>query len=148
MRPKLFLFLTSTLLTLFFAAPIFAADFNIKLRKTDINELKQQLMPRFEQNISYLNGLLDCLELGKTVNNCLNEYVLLADKQYSSNSSDNKKRNDEIRKSIENKMNENNIQADELIPELKKWLVEAESIKDCLIKGQTANELKDCIVKH
>ena len=65
MRQYLYLFLSSILAFLIFLIPIHAADFNIKLRKTDINELKQQLMPAFEQNILYLNELLSCLERKK-----------------------------------------------------------------------------------
>ena len=130
---------------LFIVNPIFAADFNIKLRKTDINELKQQLMPRFEQNIAYLNELVNCLDVGKTLNTCLNEYALVVEKQ---DSSENLKRNDEIRRSIESKVDEDNIQPEALLSELKKLLMEAESIKSCLNKGRTANDLKDCIVKH
>lgn len=131
-----------------FQLSIHAADFNIKLRKTDINELKQQLMPRFEQNISYLNLLLNCLEEGKKINTCLNEYSLIVEKQYSENSPENRKRNNELRQNIESKIEEKDIQPEELISELKKLLIEAESIKTCLNKGQTANDLKDCIIKR
>lgn len=122
----------------------YSGDFNIKLRKTDINELKQQLMPVFEENINILNKLLSCLEKGKTVDACLNDYSLLVD---SKNESD-KERNDQIRNNIKNKIAEKNIQQEKIISELKKLLFEAEKVTQCLHKGKTANELKDCVLLY
>ncbi|MCK5648175.1 MAG: hypothetical protein KAI22_04785 [Gammaproteobacteria bacterium] len=147
MRQYLHLFLSSALSFLIFLIPVHAADFNIKLRKTDINELKQQLMPAFEQNILYLHELLSCLERKKMLDVCLNEYTLVVDGKESANSSLTKERNEQLKQTLENKINEKNIQPEEVISELKKLLAEAEQIKRCLYQGQTANELKDCIVK-
>ncbi|MCW8932423.1 MAG: hypothetical protein OQL19_19580 [Gammaproteobacteria bacterium] len=147
MRHLLCLSLSSVLLLLVFITPLNAADFNIKLRKTDINELKQQLMPRFDQSISYLNELLNCLEHGKTVDTCLDEYSLIVEGKGTVLSPEKQERNKKIKQGIENKIDEKNIEPEELIVELKKLLKEAESVKSCLNKGQTANELKDCIIK-
>lgn len=153
MRHYSYLFLSFAISFLLFSTPLHAADFNIKLRKTDINELKQQLLPTFEQNIAYLNELLSCLEYGKKVDTCLNEFALTidgnkTDGNKSADSALKKERNDKIKQNIENKIKENNIQPEQLIAELKKLLAEAEKVKQCLQKGQTANELKDCIVKR
>ena len=147
MRQNLYIVLSFVLLFLISTTPLSAADFNIKLRKTDINELKQQLMPVFEQNILFLNQLIICLKRKNTIDNCLNEYTSLVDGKELTNSSKQKERNEKIKQGIENKINENNIQPEQLISELKKLLVEAELIKKCLYNGQTANELKDCIIK-
>ena len=147
MRQNLYIVLSFVLLFLISTTPLYAADFNIKLRKTDINELKQQLMPAFEQNILFLNQLIICLKRKNTIDNCLNEYTSLVDGKELTNSSKQKERNEKIKQGIENKINENNIQPEQLISELKKLLVEAELIKKCLYNGQTANELKDCIIK-
>jgi len=147
MRLYLYLFLSFAISFLLLSSPLHAADFNIKLRKTDINELKQQLLPTFEQNIVYLNDLLSCLEHAKKVDICLNEFSLIVDGNKTADSALKKERNDKIKKNIENKIKENNIQSEQLITELKKLLAEAEKVKQCIQKGQTANELKDCIVK-
>lgn len=148
MRQYSYLFLSFAISSLILSTPLHAADFNIKLRKTDINELKQQLLPTFEKNIVYLNELLSCLEHGKKVDTCLNEFSLTVDGNKTADSALKKERNDKIKQSIENKIKENNIQPEQLIAELKKLLAEAEKVKQCLQKGQTANELKDCIVKR
>ncbi|MCP3848748.1 MAG: hypothetical protein GY694_00715 [Gammaproteobacteria bacterium] len=148
--------LTTTLTTVvalaimiaFFPLRLNAADFNIKLRKTDINELKQQLMPRFEQNIDYLNTLLVCLENGKSVDTCLEDYSIALKNNKKINTQEKEQRSAEIKAAVENKINEKDISSEQMISELKKLLQEAESVKLCLIKGQTANELKDCIVSH
>jgi protein subunit release factor A len=132
-------------LVLFSTAP--AADFNIKLRKTDINDLKQQLMPVFEQNIDYLKQLLICLEQDESINFCLNDYVQVVEKNNASTAVANNARTDEIKKSIESKIRNENIQPEQLIAELKKLLLVAEDVRLCLDEGQTANELKDCIIK-
>lgn len=147
MRQYLYLFLSTLLLFLFFLTPIHAADFNIKIRKTDINELKQQLMPVFEQNILYLNQLLRCLERDKTLDVCLNELSLVVDGKKTANSSLTKERNEQIKQTLESKINEKKFQPEELISELRNLLAEAEDIKRCLYQGQTADELKDCMVK-
>ena len=147
MRHYSYLFLSSALSFFICLSPLQAADFNIKLRKTDINELKQQLMPKFEQNILYLNDLLSCLERKETLDVCLNEYSLVVDRKESVNLSINTERNEQIKQTLEKKISEKNIQPEEVISELKKLLAEAEEIKQCLYKGQTVNELKDCIVK-
>jgi len=134
--------LTLSLFLLFTSSSLYAADFNIKLRKTDINELKQQLMPAFEQSIQYLNGLLNCLEQGKPVDTCIDEYsVVLDDKKEA----ETKERREQIKQSIRKKIKDGNIQREEIVIELKKLLLEAEKVKQCLDKGQSANDLKDCI---
>ncbi len=142
-------FLSSVLIFIMFPGLIHAADFNIKLRKMGINDLKQQLMPAVEQNIIYLKGLLHCLERGKTVDSCVNEYSLAVTEEVkkSADSSLKQERNARIKQTIETKIKEKNIQQEQLVAELKKLLAEADEIKQCLYQGQTANELKNCIIK-
>lgn len=127
-------------------APVFSADFNIKLRKTDINELKQQLMPAFEQHIHYLEQLLTCLEADKNIELCLNEYAHIVDSREGTDT-EKQQRNEQIKQKIEQALADKNVQSEQIIPELKKLLAEVELIKHCLINGKTANDLKDCIVK-
>ena len=152
MRQYIHLFLSALLSSLIVLSPVNAAEFNIKLRKTDINELKQQFLPIFEQNIVYLNQLLKCLEGGKTVDYCLNEFSHMVEKNVSEHSSEysleKQERNKKIKADIQNKIDKKNIEPEAIIPELKKLIAEAEEVKSCLYKGQTANELKDCIIGH
>ncbi|MCU7939547.1 MAG: hypothetical protein KZQ64_01365 [gamma proteobacterium symbiont of Bathyaustriella thionipta] len=76
----------------------YSADFNIKLRKTDINDLKQQLMPVFEQNVTVLTDLLYCLETGKTVDVCLSDSSPVDDNKNELN----RERSEQISKKISN----------------------------------------------
>ena len=148
MRHYFPLFLSSITIAFILCLPLNAADFNIKLRKTDINQLKEQLMPRFDQSIQYLNVLLSCLEQGKSIDSCLDKHSLIVEGKKSDDPAKVKERNEMIKQNIESKIDEKNIQSEQIISELKKLLAEAETIKSCLQKGQTANDLKDCIVKH
>ncbi len=101
-------------------------------------------MPVFEQNIQLLTNLLNCLEQGKNIDFCLEQYDVMPDTE---NEAASKERNEQIKQSIKNKINDNNIQQDEIVFELKKLLAEAEDVKQCLYQGQTANDLKDCVIK-
>ena len=83
MRHTFYLFLSTILFFLISFTLSFAGDFNIKLRKTDINELKQQLMPVFEQNINILHQLLTCMEKGNTTDVCLKDSSLVKVKDSS-----------------------------------------------------------------
>ncbi len=140
------LLLIITLLLLLFP-PLHAADFNIKIRKTDINELKQQIMPAFEQSIVYLTGLLNCLEHKKTTETCFEETTLhINEGELSADASLQKERNLQIEQRILDKIQEKNISPEQLTAQLKLFLIEAEAIKQCLNAGQTANDLKDCIM--
>ena len=134
------------LCSFFIFPPVFSADFNIKLRKTDINELRQQLMPAFEQNITYLQQLLGCLESGGQLDKCLNEYALSVDERQGSDA-EKQVRNAQLKQKIDHALADKDIKSEQIIPELKKLLAEAEAIKLCLYDGKTANDLKDCIVK-
>jgi len=120
----------------------YSADFNIKLRKTDINELKQQLMPLFKENINILTELLYCMEKGKVVDVCLNEYSHVI----GGNKTVDKKRIEQLTNTIKQKISKDNIEQEKIIYELTKLLVEAEKVTQCLQKGNTANELKDCVL--
>lgn len=122
----------------------YAGDFNIKLRKTDVGELKQQLIPVFEQNIDILNQLLNCLENGKAVDSCVNDFLLVVDDKGISS----KQKSAEIRKNIKTKISEIDSQATKIIPELRHLIFEAEKVKQCLQKGKTVNELKDCVLLY
>ncbi|WP_198264367.1 hypothetical protein [sulfur-oxidizing endosymbiont of Gigantopelta aegis] len=147
MRHFVSVIISSVIFSLLLLSAVPAADFNIKLRKTDINDLKQQLIPVFEQNIDYLKQLLSCLEQGRSVNFCLNDYVQVVEQNSTFASEANSARKDEIKENIKSKLKDENVQPEELMVELKKLLVQAEEVKQCLYDGQTANELKDCIVK-
>ncbi len=134
------------LFSFFIISPVFSAEFNIKLRKTDINELRQQLMPAFEQNIMYLQQLLSCLESGRQLDKCLNEYARTVDDREGTDA-EKQVRNAQLKQKIDHALVDKEIKSEQIIPELKKLLVEAEAIKLCLYHGKTANDLKDCIVK-
>lgn len=142
MRHTFYLFLSTILCFLIPFTLSFAGDFNIKLRKTDINDLKQQLMPVFEQNINILHQLLACMEKGNSTDTCLENSSLAVD---SKNVSDNE-RNEQIKNDIKNKITKNDIPQEKIISELKNLILEAEKVTQCLYQGQTANELKDCVL--
>ncbi len=133
----------SVFLLVFFTSS-YAGDFNIKLRKTDVGELKQQLIPVFEQNIHILNQLLNCLEKGKAVDICIDDFLLVVDDKDLSS----KQRSVEIRKNIKNKISENDSQPKKITYELRNLILEAEKVKQCLQKGKTVNELKDCVLLY
>ncbi|MDX2504641.1 MAG: hypothetical protein QNL62_09220 [Gammaproteobacteria bacterium] len=124
---------------------ICAADVNIKLRKTDINDLKQQLMPAFEYNIRFLQDLLRCLEQGEKLAVCLEKNALPLD---DNNQVVNKERNELIKQAIKKKVKADNIQQEEIIVALKRLLAGAEKAKQCLYLGQTANQLKNCVIQY
>lgn len=124
---------------------VYAAEINIKLRKTDISELKQQLIPAFEQNIQILNQLLLCLKKVHQTDRCLQQLNLLA------GHNDNKEHNErqqQIKQELEQKLNEKQLSNKQIIRELEQLLLEAEKVKQCLHLGQTANELKNCIIEY
>lgn len=147
MRQCLFFFLTTLLLLFVFQSSSYAADFNIKLRKTDINELKQQLIPAIEQNILYWEELLGCLENGKKTDICLDGYSHRLDSKYAADSSIKNEEKEQTKHTILNKINDKNLNQAQLILALKKLLIDAKDIKQCVNKGKTANELTDCIIK-
>lgn len=137
-----------------------ASDFNVTIRKTDINELKQQLIPTFEQHIEYIKHFENCLELEQTISFCLDNYA--ASITNKTIGEEDKLRNEQIKETIKKKISDysNNKQSNqykgagdkELISELKlilnKLLIEAEKVKQCLNQAQTANELKDCVINY
>ncbi len=133
----------SVFLLVFFTSS-YAGDFNIKLRKTDVGELKQQLIPVFEQNIHILNQLLNCLEKGTAVDICIDDFLLVVDDKDLSS----KQRSVEIRKNIKNKISEKSSQPKKITSELRNLILEAEKVKQCLQKGKTVNELKDCVLLY
>lgn len=134
-----------------------ATDFNVTIRKTDINELKQQLMPVFEQHIEYIKHFENCLELEQKVIFCLDNYAgSITNKTISE---EDKLRNEQIKEAIKKKISDYSNKKQykgagdkelisELKPILKKLLIEAEKVKLCLNKAQTANELKDCVINY
>ncbi len=135
--------------------PVVAAEFNIKLRKTDINELKQQLLPTFDQNIAYLNSILDCLERGNSTDHCLDKQRLdkhrldkhpLPGKNSSAQQAENRTEN--LKHTIQKNVAQGNLSKQDIIDGLKRLLQQAKEARACLLAGQTANELKDCIVKY
>lgn len=130
---------------LLFSYSIHAADINIKLRKTDVSELKQQLIPAFEQNIRTFNDLLKCLEQQDTIDFCLEQLTFVSER---GNDKDYQERRKQIQTELNQKLLEKNISRQKLIKELKQLLLEAEQVKLCLNKAQTVNELKDCIVQY
>ena len=125
------------------ANPVLSAEFNIKLRKTDVNELKQQLLPAFDRNIKYLNTILQCLEQGNTTDDCLQQFPPPGRTSATQNASD-----QDIKHSIEKKLQKQDITEADIIHGLKELLQQAEKVRSCLISGQTANDLKDCIVNY
>ena len=135
-----------SLFLLFFSSSLYSSDFNIKLRKTDINDLKQQLLPVIENNITLLKDLQNCLIKDNGIDLCLDNYAQTFSviNNISEDDSINKK---QIIADVKKKISKE-TQEDKIIVSLKKLIVEAESIKDCIIGGKNANELKDCIVKY
>ena len=131
-------------LALLLSFSAYGADFNIKLRKTDINELKQQLMPRFEQNLQVLNQLLVCLKRDIKLDDCLNQLALTTGQANEIDVN----RQQAIRQDLEDKINTKKIDRQQVILELEKLLLEAQKVKQCLVKGETANELKDCVLQY
>ena len=127
----------------FTANPVTGAEFNIKLRKTDINELKQQLLPAFDRNIGYLNTILQCLEQGNTTDSCLQQFPPPGRTPEVQNASD-----EEFKHSIEKKLHKQDLTEADIIRGLKELLQQAEKVRSCLLAGQTANDLKDCIANY
>ncbi len=127
----------------FTATPVLGAEFNIKLRKTEINELKQQLLPAFDRNIGYLNTILQCLEQGNTTDNCLQQFPPPGRTSEAQDASD-----EELKHSIEKKLHKQDLTEADIIQGLKELLQQAEKVRSCLVAGQTANDLKDCIVNY
>lgn len=140
-----FLIIFFTLSCLIFSNSVYANDFNIKIRKTDISELKKQLIPPFEQNIQVLKDLLLCLEQGKSVEACLKQLTLTSE-QNSQNRFEERHR--QIQSELEQKLHQQKPSQEQIIKELKKLLVDAEKVKLCLNQGQTANDLKDCVMQY
>ncbi len=128
---------------LFLANPVLTAEFNIKLRKTDINELKQQLLPAFDRNIEYLNTILQCLEQGNTTDGCLQQFPPPGRTSETLNASE-----QDIKHSIEKKLQKQDLTEADIIHGLKELLQQAEKVRSCLVAGQTANDLKDCVVNY
>lgn len=128
---------------IFLANPLLSAEFSIKLRKTDINELKQQLLPVFDSNIQYLNTVLNCLEQGNSTDACLDKFPPPGRESATQNTS-----HEDFKQSIQKKLDKRDLTEVDIIKGLKELLQQAQEVRTCLIAGQTANELKDCIVKH
>ncbi len=95
---------------LFLANPVLSAEFNIKLRKTDINELKQQLLPAFDRNIEYLNTILQCLEQGNTTDDCLQQFPPPGRTAEAQNASD-----QDIKHSIEKNLQKQELTESDII---------------------------------
>jgi hypothetical protein len=123
--------------------PVCAVEFNLKLRKTDVNELRKQFITVYDQNIVLINELLICLKQGKTIDYCINN---------GSQSLNNKEieipeaRSEQFKKSIKKKITTNNIKSKQIVELLEKFLFDAKTVKRCLISGHTENEIKDCIM--
>jgi hypothetical protein len=152
-RFVLFLFIVLLL------TPVPAAEFNIKLRKTDINELKQQLLPAFDQNVEALTALLNCLEKGQLIDDCIDQLSIKADVTDKDKQARQQQIKQDIKQQLNNQLSQQGTsqqkhsyqeknQQDKLIAELKVLLVEVEKVRRCLLQGQTANELKDCVVEY
>lgn len=127
-----------------FSTSVFCADFNIKLRKTDINELKQQLLPTFDQNVLVLETLLHCLKQDKTIDICLDQLAVSLGKEYNGNQA----RQEQIKQDIQQKVNNKDIDQKQIVAELESLLIEIEKVRSCLEQGQTANALKDCVIQY
>ncbi len=125
--------------------PVISAEFNIKLRKTDINELKQQLLPTFDHNIAYLNSILHCLEQGNSTDYCLDKHPLPGN---NSSIQQAETRTEDLKNTIQKKLVQGDLSEQDIIEGLKKFLQQAKEARACLLVGQTANELKDCFIKY
>lgn len=144
MRYCYYLFIFFTLSLLISSSAIYSADFNIKLRKTDISELKQQLIPAFEQNIQVIKNLLSCLEKGKNVDDCLEQLTIASDQN---NLKKYKRQQEQIRLEFNKNRDEKNTQ-EQIIRKFKHLLIRAEEVKLCLKRGQSTNALKDCVIQY
>lgn len=144
MRYCCYLIIFFTLSLPILSSTVYSADFNIKLRKTDISELKQQLLPAFEQNIQVIKNLLSCLEKGQTADDCLEQLTIATDQN---NLNKYKQQQEQIRLEFKKKRDEKNTR-EQIIRKLKHLLIRAEEVKLCLERGQSANALKDCIIQY
>ena len=115
------------------ASNCFAADINIKLRKTDFNELKQQIIPQFEQQIVYLEAMTDCLVSETEIKTCIDQLPVL------------KK---EIKIWIDKNIMDREDLRGQLVDGLKQFITEANEAKDCLIRSQSVNEVQLCALKY
>ena len=115
-------------------------------------------MPTFDYNIQVLKQVLQCLENGNEMNVCLEHLSNELKKQHQDKSSQqsitveenqrNEIREKQIKQDIKQRINQQDISKEQIIVNLRKLLVEAEEVRLCLNKGQTANDLKDCVVQY
>ncbi len=126
---------------------VLSSGFNIKLRKTDVSDLKQQLLPAFDRNIQYLNKILQCLEQGSSTDDCLYKFPPPGSESGTKNSS-NEGFKHAIHKKLDKRLDKRELTEIDIIEGLKELLQQAEKVRSCLVAGQTANELKDCIVNY
>jgi hypothetical protein len=122
-----------SLILFLYASNCFAADINIKLRKTDFNELKQQLIPQFEQKIVYLETMTDCLISETEIKTCIEQLPVLKE---------------EIKNWIDKNIIDREDLRGQLVDGLKQFITEANEAKDCLIRSQSINEAQLCALKY
>ncbi|MBE9525529.1 MAG: hypothetical protein IME94_01010 [Proteobacteria bacterium] len=140
------------LIVLFFfclSCPVFSSDFNINIRKTDINDLKDQIISPIDKNITFLKDLQFCLQNNKAIDLCVDSYAVKLNQTYSSeklNSEDVTLKKEAIKKDLKNKLSD--ADRSDMLEKLKNLITEIEAIKTCITKAKTANEIKDCAVKY
>ncbi len=129
--------------------PVFSSDFNINIRKTDINDLKDQIISPIDKNITFLKDLQLCLQNNKAIDLCVDSYAVKLNQTYSSeklNSEDVTLKKEAIKKDLKNKISD--ADRSDMLEKLKNLITEIEAIKTCITKAKTANEIKDCAVKY
>lgn len=122
-----------SLILFLYASHCFSADINITLRKTDFDELKQQLIPQFEQKIVYLETMTDCLRSGADKKTCIEQLPI---------------KDEPLKKKIAKGLLERDISAEQLADVLTELISEAKQARTCLIKTHSVNEVKDCAAKY
>jgi hypothetical protein len=130
------------ILILGFSTQINSAEFSIKLRKTEIQDLKQQILPAIEQSIAVASQLQRCLQKNNNVETCLNSIrwpERLDDNEHS-------QRRDEILQNLQKKVDNKN-KAELIAEALDEFLIQSQQLKSCIQDGLTANDIKDCFLK-
>ncbi len=110
----------------------FALDINIKLRKTDFDQLKQQLIPQFEQKIAYLQSMKNCLGTEKDTKACIDELPIT---------------DIPLKKRIQKALSDRQITDEQIVDVLTELIGEANVVRACLINSESVNEVKDCALQ-
>jgi hypothetical protein len=144
---KNWLFSSIIFILIFIPYSVFSSDFNINIRKTDINDLKDQIISPIDKNIVFLNDLYICLQNKKAIEFCVEAYVDKLSQIYTKEESISKDvllKKDQIRNDLKNKISDGD--RSDIIEKLKQLITEIKSIKICIRKAQIANDIKDCIL--